>query len=448
MKKAGNKIIVLGAGESGVGAAILAKKKGMEVFVSDSGKIKDRYKQVLTDLEIEWEEGGHSEEKLLHADVVVKSPGIPDTVTIIKKLKAHSVKVISEVEFAYGFSDATIIGITGSNGKTTTAALTHHLLKSGGIDAVLGGNIGKSFAALTAEEVFENAVVELSSFQLDGIETFRPHIAILTNLSPDHLDRYDFSYENYIDSKFRIIKNQTENDFFIYDGDDAEIKRWLSEHKVVSKLLPFSLKKEVSQGAYIKENELIINIEKEHCKMPISSIKLQGEHNKKNAMAASTVAKLLKIRNQTIRESLEGFQGVEHRLEQVRKVNQVLFINDSKATNVNATFFALESVASPAVWIVGGVDKGNDYTELLSLVNEKVKAIVCIGIDNRKIIETFGNTVETIAEAMNMAEAVKMANYLADGQGTVLLSPACASYDLFENYEDRGRQFKEAVRNL
>lgn len=447
-KEAGKLVVVLGAGESGVGAAILAKQKKMEVFVSDFGKIQDAYKEVLIKNDIEWEEEGHSEAKIFSADVVVKSPGIPENVRIVKMLKEKSIPVISEIEFAFQFTGANIIGITGSNGKTTTAALVHHLLKSGGIDVVVGGNIGKSFASLVSEQDFENAVVELSSFQLDGIETFKPHIAILTNLSPDHLDRYDFKYENYIESKFRILMNQTESDYFIYDGDDPEITKWLSKHNIPSKLVPFSLTKEVERGAYKKENEIIINIENDQFKMPISTIGLQGEHNMKNAMAASTVAKLLKIRNQTIRESLEGFQGVEHRLEQVRKVNHVVFINDSKATNVNATYFALDSVASPTVWIVGGVDKGNDYSELLPLVNEKVKAIVCIGIDNQKILNSFGNVVDTIFETTSMVEAVKVADYLAENQGTVLLSPACASYDLFENYEDRGRQFKEAVRSL
>lgn len=441
-------IAVLGAGESGVGAAILAKKHDFKVFVSDFGTIKEEYKQVLIQHGIEWEEGGHSEEKILSANTVVKSPGIPDSAPIVRRLRANLVRVISEIEFAFQFTDANLIGITGSNGKTTTAELLFYVLKNGGLDVVLGGNVGKSFAGLAAEKNFENAVVELSSFQLDGIETFRPHIAILTNLSPDHLDRYDNKYENYIASKFRIVMNQTESDFFIFDNDDLEIKKWLKNNPVRSKLIPFSLKNEVKQGVFKKENKLIINIENDQFTMPISTLSLQGEHNVKNAMAASAASKLLNIRKQTIRESLESFQGVEHRLEKVRKVRNVLFINDSKATNVNATYYALDSVSGPTVWIVGGVDKGNDYTDLLPLVNEKVKAIVCIGIDNRKIIDTFGNVVETLVEAGSMVEAVKVANHFAEEQGTVLLSPACASYDLFENYEDRGRQFKEAVRSL
>lgn len=448
MKNAKPFIAVLGAGESGVGAAILAKKHDFKVFVSDFGTIKEEYKKALIHHGIEWEEGGHSEEKIFSADKVVKSPGIPDSAPIVRRLRANSVRVISEIEFAFQFTNANLIGITGSNGKTTTAELLFYVLKNGGLDVVLGGNIGKSFAGLAAEKNFENAVVELSSFQLDGIETFRPHIAILTNLSPDHLDRYENKYENYIASKFRIVMNQTESDFFIFDNDDLEIKKWLKNNPVRSKLIPFSLKNEVKQGVFKKENKLIINIENDQFIMPISTLGLQGEHNVKNAMAASAAAKLLNIRKQTIRESLESFQGVEHRLEKVRKVRNVLFINDSKATNVNATYYALDSVSGPTVWIVGGVDKGNDYTDLLPLVNEKVKAIVCIGIDNRKIIDTFGNVVETLVEATSMVEAVKVANYFAEEQGTVLLSPACASYDLFENYEDRGRQFKEAVRSL
>lgn len=448
MKKAGKMITILGGGESGVGAAILAKKKNMEVFVSDFGKIKDTYKKVLIENEIAWEEEGHSESKITLADLVVKSPGIPDNAPIVKKIKQQEIPVISEIEFAYRFTDAEIIGITGSNGKTTTASLIHHILEYAGLDVVLGGNVGKSFAALVAEKNFETAVVELSSFQLDGIETFRPHIAVLTNLSPDHLDRYDFKYENYIASKFRIVKNQTEDDFFIYDGDDAKINKWLKENPIRPNLLPFSLTQKLEEGAYKSEDEIIINIKKEQFKMPISEIEIQGEHNTKNAMAASMVAKLLKIRKQTIRESLESFQGVEHRLEKVLKRRNVLYINDSKATNVNATYFALESIKNSVVWIVGGVDKGNNYNELLPLVNEKVKAIICIGIDNSRIIETFGNVVETMIETTSMPEAVKVADYLAEGQGVVLLSPACASFDLFENYEDRGRQFKEAVRNL
>ncbi len=443
-----SKIVILGGGESGVGTAILGLKKGFEVFVSDFGKIKEKYKQVLINNEIEWEEEGHSEEKILSADLVMKSPGIPDKASIVKKLREKGVKVISEIEFAAKFTKATIVGITGSNGKTTTASLTFELLKNGGLNVALGGNIGKSFAEQVAEEKYENFVLELSSFQLDGIENFAPHIAVLTNLSPDHLDRYDYKYENYIASKFRITMNQTSQDYFIYNADDGEIIKWLSQNSIKPQGLPFSVKKELNQGAFKRNDEIIIKINNTEFTMPIATIGIQGEHNLKNAMAASTVATLLKIRKQTIRECLEGFQGVEHRLEKVVKRNNVWYINDSKATNVNATFFALDSMENPTIWIVGGVDKGNDYTELLPLVNEKVKAIICLGLDNGKIINAFGNIVDTIIETDSMAMAVQVAYKLADRNNTVLLSPSCASFDLFENYEDRGRQFKEAVRNL
>ena len=442
------RLVILGGGESGVGTAILGKKKEFEVFVSDFGKIKEKYKQVLINNGIEWEDEGHTEAKILSADLVMKSPGIPEKAPIIKKLHEQGVKVISEIELAAKYTKATIVGITGSNGKTTTASLTYELLKDGGLNVALGGNIGKSFAEQVSEEKYENFVLELSSFQLDGIETFAPHIAVLTNLSPDHLDRYDYKYENYIASKFRITMNQTSQDYFIYDADDVEIIKWLSQNSIKSQPLPFSTKKELNQGAFKRNNEIIIKINNTEFTMPIATIGIQGEHNVKNAMAASTVATLLRIRKQTIRESLEGFQGVEHRLEKVLKINNVLYINDSKATNVNATFFALDSMENPTVWIVGGVDKGNDYSELLPLVNEKVKAIICLGVDNEKIINAFGNVVDTIIETDSMTMAVQVAYKLAERNNTVLLSPACASFDLFENYEDRGRQFKEAVRNL
>ncbi len=442
------RLVILGGGESGVGTAILGKKKGFEVFVSDFGKIKEKYKEVLLNNGIEWEEEGHSEEKILSAAIVMKSPGIPDKAPMVKELLEKGVKVISEIEFAAKFTKATIVGITGSNGKTTTASLTFELLKNGGLNVALGGNIGKSFAEQVSEEKYENFVLELSSFQLDGIETFAPHIAVLTNLSPDHLDRYDYKYENYIASKFRITMNQTSQDYFIYDADDVEIIKWLSQNPIKSQPLPFSTKKELNQGAFKKNNEIIITINNDQFTMPIATIGIQGEHNVKNAMAASMVATLLRIRKQTIRESLEGFQGVEHRLEKVLKINNVLYINDSKATNVNATYYALDSMENPTVWIVGGVDKGNDYSELLPLVNEKVKAIICLGVDNEKIINAFGNVVDTIMETESMTMAVQIAYRLAERNNTVLLSPACASFDLFENYEDRGRQFKDAVRNL
>ncbi|MCW8980500.1 UDP-N-acetylmuramoyl-L-alanine--D-glutamate ligase [Altibacter sp.] len=442
------RLIILGAGESGVGTAILGKKKGFEVFVSDFGKIKDKYKQVLLHHEIEWEEEGHTEATLLSATVVMKSPGIKDTASVVMKLKEKGIPVISEIEFASQYTEATIVGITGSNGKTTTATLTYELLKNGGLNVALGGNIGKSFAEQVAEDIYEHFVLELSSFQLDGIVNFRPHIAVLTNLSPDHLDRYDYKYENYIASKFRITMNQTASDYFIYDADDEEIAKWLATHPIRSKKIPFSVKKELEEGAYIKNKQIILTIDNTNLTMPIATLGLQGQHNIKNAMAASTVATLLKIRKATIRESLESFQGVEHRLEKVLRINKVLYINDSKATNVNATFYALDSMETPTVWIVGGEDKGNDYSELLPLVNEKVKAIICLGVNNEKIVNAFGNVVDVMVETQSMQDAVQVAYRMAERGETVLLSPACASFDLFENYEDRGRQFKDAVRNL
>ncbi|GEQ86962.1 UDP-N-acetylmuramoylalanine--D-glutamate ligase [Patiriisocius marinistellae] len=440
-------IAILGAGESGVGTALLAKKNGYEVFVSDFGNIKEKYKKVLIENMINWEEGGHSQAKILKASLVMKSPGIPEKAPIVRLLIENNVPVISEIEFASQFTNATIVAITGSNGKTTTASLTYSILNSA-LNVALGGNIGDSFAQQVSEEKYENFVLELSSFQLDGIKNFAPHIAIVTNLSPDHLDRYDYKYENYIASKFRITMNQTEDDYFIYDGDDDEIKKWLDSNPIKANKIPFSITRKVDEGAYIENNNIHINIHNTHFTMPIATLGMQGQHNTKNAMAASTVATLLKIRKQTIRECLENFQGVEHRLEKVLKINNVMYINDSKATNVNATFYALDSMQTPTVWIVGGVDKGNDYEELLRLVNEKVKAIICLGVDNEKIKAHFSNIVETIVETAGMEEAVKVAYKLADRNDTVLLSPACASFDLFENYEDRGRQFKEAVRKL
>ncbi len=445
------KILVLGGGESGVGTALLAKKGGFEILVSDYGIIKDKYKKVLINNEIEWEEGGHSQEKIFGKNkfsIVMKSPGIPNEAPIVKKLLAQGLQVISEIEFAFDYTDSKIVAITGSNGKTTCASLIYEILKNEDLNVGLSGNIGKSFAWAVATESYENYVLELSSFQLDGIETFRSHIAILTNLSPDHLDRYEYDYQKYVESKFRIVMNQTAEDYFIYNADDEEIIKWLNNNKIKSRLLPFSTKMELEQGAFRKDNEIIITIDNNKFTMPIATIGIQGEHNVKNAMAASTVATLLKIRKQTIRESLEGFQGVEHRLEKVLKINNVMYINDSKATNVNATFYALDSMTNPTIWIVGGVDKGNDYNDLLPLVNEKVKAIICLGVDNSKIIAAFGNIVDTIFEAESMAQAVKTAYAIAERNNTVLLSPACASFDLFESYEDRGRQFKDVVRGL
>jgi len=442
------KIVILGGGESGIGTAILAKKNGYQVFLSDKGKIKDKYREVLRHIEIEWEDEKHTESKIFEADVVMKSPGIPETAPLVKQLREKRISVVSEIEFASWFSEVPVIGITGSNGKTTVTNLVQHVLKQGGIDSGMGGNIGNSYAKMVAEETHDWFVLELSSFQLDGIEKFRPHIAILTNITPDHLDRYDYKLENYIASKFRIAENQTEEDYFIYDADDKNITDWLQKNPVRSQKLPFSIEKKIENGAYIENENIVVNIHNTKFTMPTSELALQGKHNTKNAMAASMVSQLLRIRKQTIRESMANFQGVEHRLEKVLKINNVLYINDSKATNVNATFYALESMESETVWILGGVDKGNVYDDLLPLVNEKVKAIICLGVDNHKIVNAFGNIVDTIEETTSMKEAVQMAYRLADKGDNVLLSPACASFDLFENYEDRGRQFKEAVRNL
>ncbi|WKL47479.1 UDP-N-acetylmuramoyl-L-alanine--D-glutamate ligase [Flavobacterium pectinovorum] len=442
------RLVVLGGGESGVGTAILGKKKGYDVFVSDFGKIKESYKEVLIINGIAWEEEQHTENLILNADVVMKSPGIPEKSPIVKKLVAAGIKVISEIEFAKPFTEALTIGITGSNGKTTTTMLTHHLLKSAGLNVGLGGNIGKSFAWQVAENKYDAYVLELSSFQLDGIIEYRPDIAIITNISPDHLDRYEYKYQNYIDSKFRITMNQTESDYLIYDADDEASTEWLKNNKTKAKLIPFSLTKSFDEGASINNNKMEIKINQEEFTMETEYIALEGKHNMKNAMAASSVAKLMQIRNATIRESLSNFQGVEHRLEKVLKIQNVQYINDSKATNVNATFFALDSMNVPTVWIVGGVDKGNDYNELMSLVREKVKAIICLGVDNHKIINAFGAVVDIMVEVNNMNDAVKTAQRLTEKGDAVLLSPACASFDLFENYEDRGKQFKQAVHNL
>ena len=442
------KIAVLGGGESGVGTAILAKKKGYQVFVSDKGKIAEKYKKVLLHNDILFEEGKHTEEKVFDADVVMKSPGIPDKLNLIKELQKRMIPVISEIEFASHFTNATIVGITGSNGKTTTTLLTYHILKKAGLEVGAAGNVGKSFAGQVAEKNYPNYVLELSSFQLDGIVNFAPHIAVITNISPDHLDRYEYKYENYIDSKFRITMNQTPKDYLIYDADDEAINNWMNSHQTEAILLPFSIKKTLDKGAYKKEDNIIIKTDSNIFTMSIAALALQGNHNTKNAMASAMVAKLLGVRNETLRESLEDFDSVEHRLEPVLKINGVQYINDSKATNVNATYYALESVKTPIVWIVGGVDKGNDYEELLPLVREKVKAIICLGLDNTKILETFGSVVDFMIETAGAEEAVKVAYKLSEKGDTVLLSPACASFDLFENYEDRGRQFKDAVRHL
>ncbi len=442
------RLVILGGGESGVGTALLGKQKGFDVFVSDKGSIAENYKEVLLHNSIDFEEDKHTESKIFNADVVMKSPGIPDTVSLVQELVSKGIKVVSEIEFASEFTNATIVGITGSNGKTTTTLLAGHVLKKAGLNVGIGGNIGDSFAQQIAEKNYSDYVLELSSFQLDGITDFKPHIAIITNISPDHLDRYDYNYDNYIDSKFRITKNQTESDFLIYDADDTAIQNWLSKNKVNAKLIPFSIERELEYGAFLRQDKIIMKLTTEEVLMNVSELALKGKHNTKNAMAASMAATLLKVRKETIAESLLDFEGVEHRLEYVQKVNGVQFINDSKATNVNAVFYALECMDSPTVWIVGGVDKGNDYTDLLPLVREKVKAIVCLGLDNQKIIETFGNVVDILVETAGAEEAVKVAKKVSKAGDVVLLSPACASFDLFESYEDRGVKFKEAIRNL
>lgn len=441
------RLVILGGGESGVGTALLGKAKGYDVFLSDKGKIKETYKEVLLHNEIEFEDEQHTESKILNADLVMKSPGIPEKSPLVKQIRDKKILVVSEIEFAAKYTSANIIGVTGSNGKTTTATLIHHILKEE-LEVGLSGNIGKSFAQQVLEHDYPNYVLEISSFQLDDIVDFKPHIAILLNITPDHLDRYDYKFENYIASKFRIALNQTKDDYLIYDADDEVIAEWLKSNKVQSTLLPFSLTKTIENGAYLDKEEIKITIDNNQIIMPTRNLTLEGKHNIKNQMAASTVAHLLKIRKQTIRESLENFQGVEHRLEHVLKINKVQYINDSKATNVNATYYALESMESPTIWIVGGVDKGNNYKELFQFVNEKVKAIICLGVDNEKLMEIFGTMVDTVVETQFMSEAVKIAYKLAETGDAVLLSPACASFDLFESYEDRGRQFKDAVRSL
>lgn len=442
------RLVILGGGESGVGTAILGKQKGYDVFVSDKGKLKEKYKNVLEHFEINWEEDKHSESKILNADVVMKSPGIPDNIALVVKLKENAIPVVSEIEFATKYTDATIVAITGSNGKTTTTMLTNHIFKQAGLNVGMAGNIGDSFALMVAEQNFDYYVLEISSFQLDGIIDFHPHIAILTNITPDHLDRYDYKFENYIASKFRIAENQTTDDYFIYDADDVVIIEWLKKHPIKSKLMPFSIERELNEGTHLEGNNIRIKTTNDTIEMTADALALEGKHNLKNTMAAATAATLVGIRKETIRQSIVNFQGAPHRLEKVLKIQHVQYINDSKATNVNSVFYALDSIKTPIVWIVGGVDKGNDYRDLMPLVREKVKAIICLGTDNTKIKEFFGNVVDLMVETFAMEEAVKVAYKIAQRGDTVLLSPACASFDLFENYEDRGNQFKAAIKNL
>jgi UDP-N-acetylmuramoylalanine--D-glutamate ligase len=440
-------IAILGAGESGVGAAILAKKQGWNVFVSDFGKIKEEFKLQLDERGFEWEEGQHDEERILKADLVIKSPGIPDKAPLIKKLREQGTKIVSEIEFAGYYLKAKTICITGSNGKTTTTMLTHHILKKAGINVGLAGNVGSSLAKQVAEENFDWYVIELSSFQLDDMFDFRADIAILTNITPDHLDRYNYEMQNYVNSKFRILQNQTENDWFIYNFDDPIIKAEMEKKSILAKKAPFSLTTEVELGGYANKQQLTININDQFT-MSIHDLALKGKHNTQNSLASGIASRILEIRKDVVRESLEDFVNVEHRLEFVAKIHGIEFINDSKATNVNSTWFALESMEKPTIWIVGGVDKGNDYMELIDLVKEKVKAIICLGTDNAKLLETFAGVVDTIVEAGSAMEAVAYGYRLASSDEVVLLSPACASFDLFENYEDRGNKFKEAVRSL
>jgi UDP-N-acetylmuramoylalanine--D-glutamate ligase len=442
------KIVILGAGESGTGSAVLAKKNNFAVFVSDKGQIKQQYKEILDNHNIKWEEGTHTMDEILTADLIIKSPGIPESAPVVKCLREKGIHIISEIEFAGRYTEAVKICITGSNGKTTTTNLLYHMLKKAGKNVAMTGNVGKSFAMAVAEESYDYFVIELSSFQLDGMFEFKADIAILLNITPDHLDRYGYEFQNYIDSKFRVTQNQTGADCLIYWAEDPVIKKELEKKKYGMKLLPFSTDNKAGMAAFIEKEEIVIDYQHTTNLMSIHDLALKGRHNTYNSMAAAIAGKVLDIRKDVIRESLTDFQGVEHRLEPVITVCGINFINDSKATNVNSTWYAIECMTTDLVWIVGGVDKGNDYSELFEVVKKKVKAVVCLGKDNKKIIESFKNLVPTIVETSSMEEAVRSSYYLAKKGDTVLLSPCCASFDLFNNYEDRGRQFKQAIRNL
>jgi len=443
------KIIILGAGESGVGAAVLAAKEGYGVFVSDSGRIMEKYKSVLEAKGIEYEEGKHSEARILDAGEVMKSPGIPEKSSLIRQIRQKGIPVISEMELAYRHKGKSrILGITGSNGKTTTTSLAHHICKHGGLDCALVGNVGISIARQVAEDPKEWYVAEISSFQLDDIRTFRPDIGILTNITEDHLDRYEYRFENYIRSKFNIVKNQTKDDYFIYNTDDPVIQKYIKEYPFHSKSLPFTMQQEPNQGGFIKNGQMHLQAGNETLKMSIYDFALKGIHNQYNTLAAGLAAVTIGIRKEKIREAVQSFESLEHRMEYVSTVRGVEFINDSKATNVNSTWYALETMQKPVILILGGIDKGNDYTLMNALVKEKVKAIVCMGLDNRKIHEAFRQDVPLIVNTGSAREAVKASFQLAVKGDVVLLSPACASFDLFKNYEDRGKQFKEAVRDL
>lgn len=448
LQGAGGLIVILGAGESGVGAAYLAQQQGYDVFVSDFGTITDDYKQQLLDWKIRFEENQHTEAEILKAVEVIKSPGIPDKAPIIKKIKEKAIPVISEIEFAGRYTNAKIIGITGSNGKTTTSSLTYHILKNAGLNVGLAGNIGKSFAYQVATEKFDLYVLELSSFMLDDMFSFKVDIAVLLNITPDHLDRYDYKLENYAASKFRISQNQTAGDYFIYCADDPETIKGMAGRSFAAQQLPFSIEKKIEQGAYLEQDNIVINIHQQHFQMSIHELALQGKHNIYNSMASGIVAKVLELRNPSMRESMGNFKSIEHRLESVAVISGISFINDSKATNVNSTWYALESMTSDVILILGGVDKGNDYSMLKDLVKQKVKAIVCLGKDNRRIHDAFEDVVEIIVNTYSAQEAATVSYHLATKGDTVLLSPACASFDLFKNYEDRGRQFKQAVKEL
>ena len=438
------KVVVLGGGESGFGAAYLAKKKGFEVFLSDKGQIRDEYKKLLVEHKIDFEEGNHNEEKILSADWIVKSPGIPKKAEIIQKIHLKGIRLSSEIEFASEFTTAKIIAITGSNGKTTTTSLMYHILKNDNFNVGLGGNIGKSFAKQVADEHYDYYVLEVSSFQLDDVQNFRPYISMLLNLSPDHLDQYNYNYEEYALAKFRIAENQENDDYFIYNRDDQMSMKLLEKLEIRAQMLPFSLKEKIGKGGYVNEGKMIVNVT-DNFEMEIKELSLKGNHNVANSLAASIASKLLNISNESIRNSLMTFQAVPHRLEQVAEINGVQYINDSKATNVNATYYALESMTRPTIWIVGGKDKGNDYSEIEDLVKKKVKAIVCLGIDNQKIIDFFKDKKDQIYDTSSMEECIRICKSLAVSGDTVLLSPCCASFDLFNNYEDRGEKFREAV---
>lgn len=442
------RLIILGGGESGVGAAILGKKVGFDVFLSDMGSIKDEYKSILSEKGIPFEEKQHTDTLILNADWIIKSPGIPKKSSIIQKISERQILISSEIEFASQYTDATLIAITGSNGKTTTTSLTYHIFKKAGYSVGLAGNIGKSFAWQVAEENFDYYILEISSFQLDDIQNFKPHIAMVLNLSPDHLDRYEYTYQKYIDAKFTLTKNQDTKDYFIYNEDDPMTTNWFQNHNTKAQKLPFSLHKKIENGAFSDHENINFHINSDTFKMKINELALTGKHNIANSMAAGIAGKLSKIKNDFIKQSLMDFEAVEHRLEFVLKINGINFINDSKATNVNSVYYALESMKTPVIWIVGGTDKGNDYSELIPFVQRKVKAIVCLGVDNKKIIDTFQDIVSNIVETKCMKDAVNAAYSLGSKGDSVLLSPACASFDLFKNYEDRGNQFKEEVRKL